>query len=52
MTEKKRNWFAKHKIATGITALAIVGVIGMASSSSKTPVTSMANFINNDYRIK
>ncbi len=41
--EKKKNWFAKHKILTGILVLIVIGVIASASSSDKSKIQNANN---------
>lgn len=38
--QKKKSWFAKHKILTAVGIIFVLIVIASASSSSKTPTTS------------
>lgn len=42
---KQKNWFKKHKILTVIGVLIVIGIIGAATSSNKTPNTT-ANTTN------
>lgn len=40
MAEKKKSWFLRHKILTGIIVLVVIAIIGSAASGNKSGVTS------------
>jgi hypothetical protein len=46
-TEKKKNWFVKHKIITGVIVVIVVLIVVGAAGGSKTSTTNTPNTNNN-----
>lgn len=44
--EKKQNWFARHKILTGVLIVIVLAVIGSSLGGSETPTTNNTNTSN------
>lgn len=52
MAKKEGNWFARHKILTGVMALVLVGIIAAAASSSDEATNQKSDSSQNDTNAK